>query len=212
MLQELKSKARIELESVLEENQKSQSQKLEQAKAEKEESRRCMEEYSRILLKQEEARKEQLKKIQAIQKAQETSSARQPLYVKKWVDDAVVAKQASELEKKQAEKEKNMLEQQMKEKRNLISILDAQVEEKRAERARERSRKADEKVKVQVLHQETKHVRAKELQRAAKACIRMKHGLDEQLVQQKKAFHASMGMNHLEKSLNATMLRQVKLA
>lgn len=212
MIKDQKLKARAELESVLEENQKSQKLNMDRVKADKEENKRCMEEYSRMLLKQERQREYQLQKIQEIQKAQEVTSACHALHAKKWIDDSVVAKQASEFEKKQSEREKDLLEQQKKNQKNLVTTLNAQMEEKRMEREREKQRKSVEKDALIVMNEETKQIKEREIQKAANACIKLKNGLDEQIMQQKRAIRANMGMNHLEKCLNARVLRQVKLA
>jgi len=209
MMKNQRSKARDELQSVLEENQKSLKQKLEQARADREENKRCMEEYSRMLLKQEQERKNQLDKVQKIQKDQEVTSACHSLHTKRWVEDTVVEQQAADLERKQAERDTEMLKQQQKRKKSLVAVLNAQLEEKKAQRAKERHRKSVEKDKLMAMNAETQDLREREIQRAAKACMKLKSGLDEQIRQQRKAIRDNIGMNHTEKCMNAKMLRQV---
>lgn len=209
--QEQKRKARAELEFVLHENKKSQRQKLDKARAEREENKRCMEEYSRMLSKQEEQRKMNFLRIQEIQKVQESTNARHALHSKRWVDDDVVARQASELEKKQAERDKLRFEQKHKNKIDLITTLDAQIQEKHAKRAKEMEKKSAEKDNVVATNAKSKQIMDRELQMAADARMKLKHGLDVQIMQQKRSILANKGMNHSEKALNSKMLQQLEL-
>lgn len=194
---------------MLEENQKSQKQKIEQAKAEKEENKRCMEEYSRMLFKQEQERKKKIEKIQEIQKKHEATSACHAFHAKRWVEDSIVAQQASEIERKQVERDIDMIMQKKKRKMSLVSVLNAQMEEKRAERAKERYGKSVEKEKLTVMNAQVQQMRQNEIQNAANACVRLKTGLDEQIRRQRKAIRDNMGMNQKERCLNATVLSKL---
>ena len=102
-----------------------------------------------------------------------------------------------------------MLLHQKKRKMSLVAVLNAQMEEKRAERAKERYIKSVEKDKLSATNAEVKQMKQKQIQNATNACIKLKDGLDEQIRQQRKAIRDNMGMNQMERCLNAKMLQKV---
>ena len=205
-----KMKAKNEMRLVIQENSRYQEEKILQGKADREESKRCMEEYAKILQKQEDERKFQLEKIKQIQSAQEISCP--ALHTKRWVDDALVNKQAREKEMQQCEQENEKNENLKKSKEEMMRILEKQVEEKLARKAKEKKDKALDKAAMAARHAEARGERNIRLQKAANACINLKNGLDEQIREQRNAIKAKMGMNHFEKCFNAKLLNRAKMA
>lgn len=205
-----KIKAKEEMKLVLEENSRYQEEKILQGKADREESKRCMEEYAKILQKQEDQRKSQLEKIKQIQSAQEISCP--ALHSKRWVDDALVNKQAQEKEMQQSEQETMKNDKINKSREEMMKVLEKQVEEKLARKAKEKKDKALDKAAMAAMHAEARNERNIRLQKAANACINLKNGLDDQIREQRNAIRAKIGMNHFEKCFNAKLLNRAKVA
>ena len=207
-----KRRAQEDMESVLLENQKSLEQKRAEAQKEKEETMRCMEEYSRMLLHQEQERERQLERIHEIQRAQEQAPALDLVAAgtKAWVDDAVVAEQAAQRELTARQKEEDVRKAAQRRNEETLKTLGRQVEEKLEKRAAELRVKHADKSRLAAMDRESKENHKAAMQKAADKCLALKRGLDVQIAQQRKAIRASVGMNRLERALNAHVLRQAR--
>ena len=203
-----KMQAMKELESVYKENKQLQKKKKEEKQAEKEESKRCMEEYTRMLLKQEEERKMQLKKIQEIQERNEMISMSNSTCTKRWIDDALVEKQAKENEIKYMEESKEKTEKKTRANEECIEILNRQVQEKLKRQKEDERLKESERLRLAGMKKETSLKQHLAIQKATDACIKLKEGLDTQIREQRKAKMSRIGMNSMERRLNATILRK----
>ena len=127
-----RQQAQEEMTRVLLENQKSLEQKRIESEKEKEETIRCMEEYSKMLLNQEQQRQRQLERIHEIQRAQEQSSDRDIVAAgtKVWMDDAVVAKHAEARDLEAASREAATRAAAKQRKEDVLKALDEQVKAK----------------------------------------------------------------------------------
>lgn len=207
-LDKARQRAREDLQCVLQENQKSLEQKRVEALREKEETIRCMEEYSKMLLHQEQERHRQLERIHEIQRVQETAPDRDLVAAgtKAWIDDAVVDKHAKERDLKAAMRDEEARAAALKRNEDVLKALDEQVKAKLEGKRADAVFKAAEKKRLVEMDAQSKENHRKAMQRAADKCLALKRGLDVQIVQQRKAVRASVGMNRLERALNAQVL------
>ncbi|KAI8112314.1 hypothetical protein M9434_003637 [Picochlorum sp. BPE23] len=203
-----KMQAVKELESVYQENKQLQRKKKEEKEAEKEESKRCMEEYTRMLLKQEDERRMQLKKIQEIQDRQEMISMSNSTCTKRWIDDALVEKQAKENDMKYMAESKAKTEKKARANEECIEILNRQVQEKLERQKEQAQMKESERLKLAGMKKESNIKQHLAIQKATDACIKLKEGLDTQIREQRKAKMSRIGMNSMERRLNAKILRK----
>ena len=203
-----RQQAQEEMTRVLLENQKSLEQKRIESEKEKEETIRCMEEYSKMLLNQEQQRQRQLERIHEIQRAQEQSSDRDIVAAgtKVWMDDAVVAKHAEARDLEAATREAATRAAAKQRKEDVLKALDEQVKAKLEVKRAELVAKAKDKERLEQVDAQSKENHRKAMQRAADKCVALKRGLDVQIVQQRKAVRATVGMNRTEGALNAGVL------
>ena len=204
--------AQQDMQSVLKENQKTLEQKKLDDQKEKEEAIRCMQEYSKMLLHQEQQRQRQLERIQEIQRAQEQAPNMDIVAAgtKAWVDDMIVEKQAQQIERKAIEREEKAREAMLQRNDEMLKTLDQQVKEKLGSLAAERMKKATDKQRLADLDRESKENLQAARQRAADKCLALKRGLDIQIIHQRKVNRASVGMNRLERALNAQVLQKAR--
>jgi small-conductance mechanosensitive channel len=92
----------------------------------------------------------------------------------------------------------------------VVKALDEQVKGKQSNRAAELVTNAAEKQRLVQAGEEAKENLRAARQRAADKCLALKRGLDVQLVQQRKAIRAGLGMNRLERALNAQVLQKAR--
>lgn len=201
-----------EMQRVLAENLKTLEQKQVEAEREKAETIKCMEEHSKMLLHQEQERQRQLDRIHEFQRAQELAPDMDLVAAgtKVWIDDAIVENQAKKKEQAAIEREQRTRLAARRRNDEVVKALDEQVKGKQSNRAAELVTNAAEKQRLVQAGEEAKENLRAARQRAADKCLALKRGLDVQLVQQRKAIRAGLGMNRLERALNAQVLQKAR--
>ena len=207
-----RQRAQGEMQRVLVENQKSLEQKQIDTEKEKAETIKCMEEYSKMLLHQEQERQRQLERIHEFQRAQELAPGIDVVAAgtKIWIEDKIVEKHAKQKEQAAIEREQQARLAAQRRNDEVVKALDEQVKGKQSNRAAGVVKKAADKQRLVQMGEEAKENLRAARQCAAEKCVALKRGLDLQLVQQRKAMRAGLGMNRLERALNAQILQKAR--
>ena len=204
--------AQDEMQRLLAENQKTLELKQLEAQKEKAETVKCMEEYAKMLLHQEQQRHRQLERIHEIQRAQERAPDTDLVAAgtKTWIDDAVVDKQAWQNEQAAFEREKQAQLAAQRRNNEVVKALDEQVKGKQSNRNAQLMTKAADKQRLIQMGEEAKENHRTARRQAVDKRLALKRGLDVQIVQQRNSIRAGLGMNRLERALNAQVLQKAR--
>ena len=202
--------ARNELDAILKENRKAKTERIEMKRMERERDLMFMEEYAAMLDRQEEDHRARLAKIKERQLRQEADAGIRPP-TKKFVDEEVISKQAAEAEKRAFSSEAQKAAKAKEAQQDCVSVLKQQLQERQKVKDElQKQKKSDlEKAKTLALQaaQEVKQRRAASKMSKSK----LRSDLDAQ-VRQKKDLGPRTGMNSIERSLNAKILKEAKEA
>lgn len=208
-LKEQKLEAKRQLDRVLEDNQHFQAAKQAALAAERKEEKQCMEDYSKVLEKQEMQRAEQLKKIQALQEANEAQGVGRG-ETKRWMDPTLIEKHAMELTKRAIMKEESDRETNSRMNKEYKQALDKQLTDKKEAQKQKEKLKQDEKARIlSEVSMEAKRQEERKKSRSL-ACMKFKSSLDKQLMEHKRDIVSKMGMTWCERQLNSTILKQAR--
>lgn len=172
--------------------------------------RQCMEQYSRILAKQEAERAAQLDRVRAVQAAQAADAATRPP-IKRWVDVEVIERQAAKAEAQAAQREAERIAAATAVARACADEIAQQLKEHEAARAAAAAERAAERHAVAVAAASAAAEDAQRARKVADASRRLKEDLDAQLAE-KRANPPHIGMDENERKLNAGILKAAKEA